>query len=291
MKSSGLRPVLGIYLFALANFGCATETAGVVTASDGVEIHFDRQGNNSPALVFVHGWANDRTIWDAQVAYFASNYEVISIDLPGFGESGNNRHYFSIAGFGQDVATVIEELGLSKVVLVGFSAGAGVVISTAAEIPERVVGVVLVEGLHDIEMETPESAVDAVLAFYLDLVADPTNEKLVGGGFYMKNQEESFQRVAAMLHGAPRVGWRESLVDAIRWREEECIGLLKQLQVPVTAIYAELRPINIEAFRKYVPSFRARTIPDAGHLVMWDAPQEFNRLLEQSIQELRAESE
>ena len=35
----------------------------------------------------------------------------------------------------------------------------------------------------------------------------------------------------------------------------------------------------------YIPSFKAKIIPDVGHLVMWDATEEFNRLLEESIQE------
>jgi pimeloyl-ACP methyl ester carboxylesterase len=42
---------------------------------------------------------------------------------------------------------------------------------------------------------------------------------------------------------------------------------------------------NVEAFRKYVPSFKVKIIPDTGHILMWDATEEFNRLLEQCIQE------
>jgi pimeloyl-ACP methyl ester carboxylesterase len=41
----------------------------------------------------------------------------------------------------------------------------------------------------------------------------------------------------------------------------------------------------MEAFRKYVPSFKANIITGSGHVIMWDAPDEFNRLLEESIQE------
>lgn len=45
----------------------------------------------------------------------------------------------------------------------------------------------------------------------------------------------------------------------------------------------------MEAFRKYVPSFKANIIRGTGHVLMWDAPDEFNRLLEESIREfLRA---
>ncbi len=64
-----------------------------------------------------------------------------------------------------------------------------------------------------------------------------------------------------------------------------------QLEVPVIAINAAFRPTKVDVFRKYVPSFRARIISNSGHLVMWDSPEEFNRLLEEGIEELRIESE
>jgi pimeloyl-ACP methyl ester carboxylesterase len=289
MKATRILLGWSVICLSLIAFGCSNSTGEAVTASDGVEISFDRRGEGKPTLIFVHGWANNRSVWDAQIAHFSRKYEVINVDLPGFGESGNNREKFTIASYSDDLATVIHEFNLEQAVLIGFSMGAPVVIEAATKIPESIIGVVLVESLHDVELEIPTSAFDDDARFMLDLVASPTNEELVSSGFYTKNQETSFQRVIAMLHGAPRAGWRESLLDSYRWQNEDCIELLKQLQVPVMAINTELRPTNSEAFLKYVPSFHAKTISDSGHLVMWDAPQEFNQLLEESIQELKSQ--
>ena len=281
----------GIIFLSLMIFGCVKEAKNVVTSSDGVEIHFDRQGDGSPTLIFVHGWANDRSIWEAQVAHFSEKYKVVNIDLPGFGESGNNRQHFTIGSFGEDVATVIRKLNLEQVVLIGFSMGGPVVIETASTVPELTTGVVLIDGLGDIEAKIPESAISDAASSAMDLVANPTNDKLVSGGFYKKNTETSFQRVLAMLQDAPRIGWRESLLDSKRWHNEDCIKSISQLQVPIIAINSEYPPTEVETFRKYVPSFQAKIVADAGHVVMWDAPEEFNRLLEESIQELQGKSE
>jgi pimeloyl-ACP methyl ester carboxylesterase len=46
-----------------------------------------------------------------------------------------------------------------------------------------------------------------------------------------------------------------------------------------------MQPTNVEAFNKHVSSYQLKIIPDVAHLVMWDDPEEFNRLLEESIQE------
>jgi pimeloyl-ACP methyl ester carboxylesterase len=252
-------------------------------APDGVEIHFDAQGNGNPALVFVHGWANNRSIWDDQVAHFSEQYTAVAIDLPGFGASGKNRQYSTMRLFGLDVATVIRHLDLKHVVLVGFSMGAPVVIETAIAVPELIRAVVLVDELHDVEAMPPLAAIDEIASGYLDVVTHPDNGVMVAGGFYKKNQEATFNRLLPMLQDAPGVGWKDCLIDALRWESEDCIGALRQLQVPLTAINSSSQPTNIDSFKKHVPSFQAEIIPDTGHLVMWDAPAEFNRALQDAI--------
>jgi pimeloyl-ACP methyl ester carboxylesterase len=227
------------------------------------------------------------------MAHFSKKYRVIAVDLPGFGESGNNRTNWTMASFGEDVAAVIKKLNLKQVVLVGFSMGAFVSIETAKTAPENLIGLVLVDEIKDIEMKySPEmlTYMDSVL---MDVVTNPTNEKLVGGGFYKKNPEASYERVLSMLSAhknTSRIGWRESLDDALRWLNDDCIESLKKVQVPIISISSDMEPTNVEAFKKYVPSYQLKIISDVAHLVMWDNPEEFNRLLEESIQEFVKES-
>ncbi len=146
---------------------------------------------------------------------------------------------------------------------------------------------ILVDQLHDVDAKLTPEALAATAEFFLDVVTHPTNEKLLGSGFYTNNPEASFERVAAMLEGAPRVGWEDSLLEALKWLNEDCTAAISRVQAPIISINSDFRPTNVEAFRKYAPSFQARIVPDTGHLVMWDAPDEFNRLLEESIQELK----
>ena len=62
-----------------------------VSSKDGVEIAYEVKGYGEPALVFVHGWCWDKSIWENQVKVFSAKYKVITIDLAGHGESGSNR--------------------------------------------------------------------------------------------------------------------------------------------------------------------------------------------------------
>src|ERR1700730_19336872 len=97
----------------------------VACSDDGVPIHYDVNGTGSPALVFVHGWVCDRHYWDGQAAPFAPRHTIVRLDLAGHGASGRNRVRWTVPAFGQDVAAVIKNLGLKKVVLNGPSMAGG----------------------------------------------------------------------------------------------------------------------------------------------------------------------
>ena len=277
--------VIALFLFI---YSCKKEADNVAISSDGVKISFDQQGEGEPALVFVHGWGNTKSVWDAQMAHFSEKYGVIAVDLPGFGESGYNRTNWTTASFGEDVAAVIKKLNLKKVVLVGFCSGAYNIIETANMAPENIIGLVLVDIFQNVEMEYSPEMLAYMDSVMWDVVTNPTNEKFVAGGFYKKNPEASYERVLSMLSGhknTSRIGWKESLDDLLRWHNEDRIESLKKVRVPIISINSNMEPTNVEAFKKYVPSYELKIIPDVAHLVMWDNPEEFNRLLEESVQE------
>ena len=277
-----------IALFLLS-CGRSERPDNVALSPDGVDIRFDQQGEGEPTIIFVHGWTNNRSVWDAQMSYFSRKYRVVAIDLPGYGESGFNRENWTMAAFGKDINTVIKKLNPKKVILVGFSMGGPVIVEAARNAPENLIGIVIVDALKDVEMKLTPEMMAAKESAIMEVGANPTNEKLMAGGFYKHNPEASFKRVVAMLaahKNTSRIGWRESLHETLRWQNEDCIEAIQKVRVPIISICSDRKPLNPEAFKKYVPSYQAKIIPDVGHLVMWDNPEEFNRLLEESIQEL-----
>jgi pimeloyl-ACP methyl ester carboxylesterase len=277
------------FFFSVVLFiGCSNEPADKVISDDGVEISITIKGKGNPTLIFVPGWTNLKEIWDDQMEYFSEYYQSVSIDLPGTGESGNNRSEWTTMNFAKDVATVVNELKLKEVVLIGFSMGAGVVTVASTLLDGKVLGVVLVDNMQNIEMKYPPEMVSIMDSTMMDLVNNMTNEKLVAMGFYKKNHDASFNRVVSLYdEGASQIGWRESFNEYINWLNSQCTETLQKLTVPVIAINSESQPTNVEAFKKYVPSFQAKIITDAGHLLFWDKPEEFNRLLAESINDFQ----
>lgn len=286
-----LNPILicASIVFLLIVSGCLNEPVTTVDSFDGVSISFDNKGEGEPAIILVHGWSNTRVIWDAQVSHFSEKYQVIAVDLPGFGKSGNNRSEWTIASYGEDISTIIQQLNLKKVVLVGFSLGASIVIEAANKVPDHVIGVVLVDDLHMVELQIPPPMAHLLDSTMMDLINNPTKEKLVGGGFFKNNVDSAYHRILTILEGASHIGWRESLAGYINWRNDHCTNSIQAVKAPIIAINSDLQPTNVEAFRKYAPTFKTKIVEDVGHLIMWDNTEEFNRLLEDSIQEFLRE--
>ena len=285
MKQTNLFLTYGIMVLLFFINGCKSEPLTTINSSDGVSISFDNVGKGEPAIILVHGWANTRSIWDAQVSYFSQKYQVIAVDLPGFGKSGNNRNEWSMGSYGEDISAIIQQLDLDKVVLVGFSMGAPVVIEAAAREPEKVIGVVLVDDLQEVEMQISPPMAHFIDSMMMDLIDYPSMEKLVNNGFFKKNVESSYNRVIAMLDGAPHIGWRESLAGNITWQNEQCTKSIQAVKAPIIAINSDMQPTNVEAFRKYAPTFKVKIVEGVGHVIMWDNTEKFNQLLEESIQD------
>lgn len=93
-------------------------------SSDGVRIAYAAYGAGARAIVLIHGWSCDGSYWAAQVEALSRDFQIITLDLGGHGQSGTDRRSWTIESFGQDVAAVVEAAQLEEVVLVGHSMAA-----------------------------------------------------------------------------------------------------------------------------------------------------------------------
>src|SRR5690606_36699265 len=118
---------------------------------EGLGIHSTVAGAGENTSVFVHRWTRDDTSWEEQVPAFADAYRVITLDLPGHGRSdGPAREDFSMDLFAGAVEAVRAEAGADRIVLVGHSMGAPVINHYALMHPERVAGLIAVDGPLDL---------------------------------------------------------------------------------------------------------------------------------------------
>ena len=96
-----------------------------VTTNDGTQIYYKDWGTGQP-VVFSHGWPLSSDSWEAQMLFLASHgYRCIAHDRRGHGRSSQPWDGNEMDTYADDLAALIEALGLKDVVLIGFSTGGG----------------------------------------------------------------------------------------------------------------------------------------------------------------------
>ena len=257
-----------------------------VAANDGVQIHYSVQGKGEPALVFIHCWACDHNLWENQVPVFAKQYRVVTIDLPGHGESGQDRKNWSVESFADDVNTVITKLNLKRVVLIGSSMGGPIVVEATRRMPDRVVAIVPVDTLQNVENKVPPQQLAEVIkqlrADYKTAVTGLLNQF-----FFSANTPVAVKnRIISEVTSRPPELAVNILEGVLTYDAAPALGKIK---VPIRAINSDLNPTNLEVNRKYAPQFDAVIIKGTGHYPMLEDPQRFNELLTNVLRDLPAQ--
>jgi pimeloyl-ACP methyl ester carboxylesterase len=115
---------------------------------DGFRLAFDRFGKSGALpVVLLHGWPGNRRDYRRVVPLLADAADVVVPDLRGFGGSDKHavdvRHFYSASAQASSIAGLISELGLRRVVLVGYDVGSRVAQSVARMYPDVVRALVL----------------------------------------------------------------------------------------------------------------------------------------------------
>ncbi len=272
-------------------YGKTSVVIDSVASADGVMVYYDVRGEAGPALVFVHGWSCDRSYWSRQVDEFAQEFTVVTLDLAGHGQSGQNRSDWTIPAFGADVAAVVDKLNLEKAILIGHSMGGPVIIEAARQLPGRVIGLVGVDTYNDVGTTYPDSAIEAHLASFLQDFRG-TTYRFVTSMFPDSSDSSLMHQVADDMSSAPQEVALESYRATIRYVYTDPIQMiasLKELNLPVRGINCDHFPLNLDGMKAATRSFDIKVMTGVGHFLHMQDPQTFNGLLHEIITELISE--
>ena len=253
-------------------------------------MHFVRSGAGAPPLVFVHGFACTLDDWRAQIEHFQKTNAVVACDLRGHGQTPGRPHECSIEPYGGDVAALVNNLELQGCILVGHSMGCRVVLEAARLAPERVAGVVLVDGSRNATSD-PEGAEAAARAAIEKNGYAAFAESLFRQMFFTPSAQADaiVQRaVKSSAQFGPHLWPRTS-----RWDAGSMDAAFDALRCPVLAIQSTARDFatlkrrmlkrgESSPWLDYLKSRGARVeiVPDVGHFTQIEAPAEVNRLIE-----------
>jgi pimeloyl-ACP methyl ester carboxylesterase len=259
----------------------------IAIAPDGVHVQYRVYGHGEPALVLIHGWSCDSNYWREQVPVLKQKYTVVTVDLAGHGGTDGNRTDWSIARFGQDVATAVATVPNQQIVLVGHSMGGPVAIEAARLLKSRTIGIIGVDTFNTVGAPPPtRPQIDAIIrSFEKDFIGH-TRELVTKGLFGPGANQELASKVAYdMSLSPPRVA-----IPALRaLYEYDFSAPLKDVSVPIVGIYSDLGPpVNEVRIRKVLPKYQFVTLKGVGHFAMMEDPANFNAALENAVQAVLA---
>lgn len=225
------------------------------------------------SLVFVHGAGGSHKNWLSQVRYFPPGFNTIALDLPGHGES-EGEGAGSITEYREFVKTFLEALRLDRIVLVGHSMGGAITQSFALAYPGRLKGIVLVGTGARLRVspkvlqtfqEDPQAALDFICQWAYSPSTRPELSK--------EGKEE-------MLKGSIRVMERDfRACDNFDIMTE--VGRISLPTMVICGADDQLTPVKYSQYlHDHIQGSTLTIISEAGHFVMLEKPEEFNRALE-----------
>lgn len=102
-----------------------------------IQLHYIEQGQGKP-LIMLHGNGESCDYFEHQIPCFSKEYRVIALDTRGHGQSPRGEKPFTIKQFAEDLHDFMDEKGIQKAILLGFSDGGNIALTFALKYPERV---------------------------------------------------------------------------------------------------------------------------------------------------------
>jgi pimeloyl-ACP methyl ester carboxylesterase len=277
MKNSvdPIAPVIAIAIGILLTT-CSTKDEQYITSADGVSIYFQEAGVGKPVILFIHGFSPHSDCWRDQVNYFSKDHQVIALDLPGFGKSGQNRREWSMDSYGDDIESLVSKLNLDDVILVGHSMGGLVALKAATKIPDKLRCVVIVDMLNDINSVLTDSQIEDLINWVRPKIRKGNLDSL---DVFFSSRQNTLRYDSLLPSEIPSFWWG-IVRNTFRWARDDAKQTIKEIKAPVYSINADNTPTNVDAMRQYSPNFKATIIKGTTHYVNWDKPDEFNKALE-----------
>lgn len=267
------------------------------TKVNGINVSYIDEGKGEQTIVLVHGLASNGGFWRNNIAELAKHSRVIAIDLPGYGKSDKGVYPYTMSFYADVVSGLLTQLNIAKVVYVGHSMGGQIGIHFSFRHTAQLEQLILAApaGLEpfsrgdgdwlksvmtiDFVKKTPEERIRANLAmnFYQ---YDDRFEWMVEERTRMakaKDFEDFCYAVVRSVHGM---------------LNEPTTKRLQEISVPTHLIFgtndglipnpilhggtaADIAKIGTDA----IPNVTLNFIPEAGHMLQLEKPEEFNALV------------
>ena len=252
----------------------------------GLELAYDEAGSGTP-LMLVHGWPLDHTMWSGQLGGLGVYARVIAPDLRGFGGS-TRRAPYTVDQYADDIAALLDALGLAQVVVCGLSMGGYVAFSLLRRHRDRVRALVLADTRAtadtDEAREGRRKQITLIEQEGMTALADRQLQPMIGRTTLERQPElaESVRRMMAAVPAEGAIGALRAMAD-----RPDSTPLLASIGVPTLVVGGAedgITPPNVlHDMAAQISGSRVEIVEQAGHLCPLERPAAFNHVMSEFL--------
>jgi pimeloyl-ACP methyl ester carboxylesterase len=246
------------------------------TQLDGAKVHYTDYGAGDNALLFVHGWSCDETFWAGQAPALGAKFHVITIDLPGHGQSDKPQISYTMDLYARAIDAVLRDAKVKAATLIGHSNGTPVIRQFYRRFPGKTRALVIVDGAL-----RPFGDKAMMEKFVAQLKApnyEETTGKMIDGMTSPIRDAAVRENIKTAMLRTPQyvaASEMEATLDPELWKPDK-------IDVPVLMILAKQPFWNAEYekfVRGIVPDLDYQTWEGVSHFLMMEQPAKFNAAL------------
>ena len=255
----------------------------------GIEIAYEERGQGA-ALVLLHGFPFNRSMWREQIEALSSKHRVITADLRGHGETEVTASA-TMEEMADDVAALLDALDVERAIVGGLSMGGYVALAFARKYPARLRALILADTRPQADTDEArsnrEKMAERALKEGMATIAEMQLPKLLAPETRAR-KPEAVSRVREMIVATKPEGAATALRGMMVRRDQT--DLLSQIKVPTLIIVGsedELTPPHdAEAMHKAIKNSRLVNIANAGHVSNIENALQFNHALQEFLDAL-----
>lgn len=262
---------------------------------NGMQVHYKDEGNGFP-IVLLHGTAASLHTWDDWTTDLSKKYRVIRMDLPAFGITGSNKNAdYSIESYTKFLHQFLSKIKVQEFYLAGNSLGGNIAWNYAAEHPEKVAKLILIDA-SGLPTNKPQPFVfkmaktPILSSLFLYITPKYFIEKNIKE-VYADDSKISDELIDRYHKMALREGNRQAFIDRAKTdfisTETENIEKLKSIVTPTLLIWGAKDtwiPLeNGKRMNNLLPNATLYVIENSGHVPMEENPKESLLILEEFL--------
>ncbi len=252
---------------------------------NGLKTFYESKGKGK-TLLFVHGAGGTSLYWGIQLSELSKKFRVIAIDLPGHGKTDRLKEKATIERYADHVAGFMKQIKLSHTIIAGHSMGGLVVQQLALKRPELFEKLIIVDSTANFPDPTSNlnqsATMESLRNAYTKESAEVLAKAIMSRLFSKKTLEKGLSPILKYLP-------TESVYDTSIWlrdfeagRGVDLRGKVKDINIPTLIIAGadSMLPNSMSQFlHENIKGSMLEIIPDAGHMIMLEKPDEFNQAI------------